>query len=190
MKRNRLAIKLRIEKFIIEELWQHLLVAAIVFTSAWLFNKYSEAVMFCISHTVIRKYFDKQYHCGTTALCLFTTLSIAFFGIASCLPVALSLLSTVPVCFGISWVGYIAQDRIDLALSVQNRAVKKMSEQELRTYCRECGLDDIDEEIVVQRIIHHRKGKDLYDKIGYSKPQMIRREKRIEHKLNIKLKDR
>lgn len=65
-----------------------------------------------------------------------------------------------------------------------------MSEQELRTVCKENLFDAIDEEIVVQRLIYGRKGKELYDKIGYSKPQMIRREKRIEQKLNIKLKER
>lgn len=68
------------------------------------------------------------------------------------------------------------------------RDVYSMEEAELRDYCREYNLDDIDEEIVIQRIVHHLKGKDLYDKIGYSKPQMIRREKRIESILNIKLK--
>ena len=68
--------------------------------------------------------------------------------------------------------------------------VYSMSESELREYCREYNLDQIDEEIVVQRLVQHLKGQELYDKIGYSKPQMIRREKRIESKLNIKLKDR
>ena len=70
------------------------------------------------------------------------------------------------------------------------RTVYSMSESELRDYCKEYNLDLIDEEIVVQRLIHHTKGKELYDKIGYSKQQMLRREKRIESKLNIKLKDR
>lgn len=70
------------------------------------------------------------------------------------------------------------------------RDVYSMSEEGLRAYCKEYNLDPIDEEIVVQRLIHHLKGQELYDKIGYSKPQMLRREKRIESKLNIKLKDR
>ena len=70
------------------------------------------------------------------------------------------------------------------------RDVYSMSEENLRAYCKEYGLDQIDEEIVIQRLIYHLKGQELYDKIGYSKPQMIRKEKRIEEKLNIKLKDR
>lgn len=70
------------------------------------------------------------------------------------------------------------------------RNVYCMEEKELRSLCKSYGLDPINEEIVIQRIVHHLKGKDLYDKIGYSKPQMIRREKYIEEKLSIKLKDR
>lgn len=70
------------------------------------------------------------------------------------------------------------------------RDVYSMSEEQLRAYCKEYSLDPIDEEIVIQRLIYHLKGQELYDKIGYSKPQMIRKEKRIEAKLNIKLKDR
>jgi hypothetical protein len=71
-----------------------------------------------------------------------------------------------------------------------DRSIYRLNEPELREYCRSYNLDQIDEEIVVQRLVYHLKGKDLYDKIGYSKPQMIRREKSIEAKLNIKLKDR
>lgn len=71
-----------------------------------------------------------------------------------------------------------------------DRNVYKLNEPDLREYCRSYNLDKIDEEIVVQRLIYHLRGTALYEKIGYSKPQMIRREKSIEAKLNIKLKDR
>ena len=80
-----------------------------------------------------------------------------------------------------------------MARLLEERSVMRvyaMPEEELRAYCKAHNLDQIDTEIVVQRLIHHLKGKDLYEKIGYSKPQMIRREKAIESKLNIKLKDR
>lgn len=80
---NKSKIKLRLEKFIKEELWQHIIVVAFVFLFAYIFDKYIEAIIFYISHIVIRLYFDKQYHCGTTALCLFTTLTIIFLGIWS-----------------------------------------------------------------------------------------------------------
>ena len=41
--------QLKIEKFFVEELWQLCLVTAFIFICAWVFNKYTEAIMFCIS---------------------------------------------------------------------------------------------------------------------------------------------
>lgn len=46
--------QLKIEKFFVEQLWQLCLVTAFIFFCAWIFNKYTEAVLFCISHLVIR----------------------------------------------------------------------------------------------------------------------------------------
>ena len=117
MKINRVKLQLKLEKFFKYELWQHIIVIAFVFLCGWLFDKIIQAVMFSVAHIVIRKYFDKQYHCGTTATCMFTTLSIAFFGIMYTLPLALSLLSTIPICFLICWIGYVVQDRIFLTTS-------------------------------------------------------------------------
>ena len=128
------------------------------------------------------------------------TNSLVFISI----PLALPLTSNL---FGGLIVGFVVNCGADLVASnffrqsekkeldklrtqLDNRTVYSMTEEDLRSFCRSCNFDYIDEEIVVQRIIYHLKGKELYDKIGYSKPQMIRREKRIESKLNIQLKDR
>ena len=83
------------------------------------------------------------------------------------------------------------EPRYNALVEAKNRMnVYTMSESELRAYCKANLLDEADEEIVVQRLIYRLKGADLYCKIGYSKPQMIRREKRLEERLNIRLKDR
>ena len=88
--KKKLSRKLRVEKFFKEQLWQFLIVTAFISLYAWLFDKWIVSIMFCISHIVIRLHFEKQYHCGTTFICLFTTLTIAFFGIstnsAPCVP--------------------------------------------------------------------------------------------------------
>lgn len=64
----------------------------------------------------------------------------------------------------------------------------ELTEDELQQYCYRKGLDEIDTQIVIQRIVYKLAGQTLYDKIGYSKSQMIRREKRIEQTLETKLK--
>lgn len=156
--------RLKIERFFTEQLWQHCIVVAFVFSCAWLFNKYAEAVMFCLSHFFIRKPFEKQYHCGTTAICLMTTLTIAFFGIATVLPVAASLLSTVPICFGISWVGYIAQDRLDLY--VVNKKLRegnaKSPTEELIARCKAHNYNELKTQMAVRFFILKEKPKDVW----------------------------
>lgn len=151
--------KLKLKEFFKNQLWQHLLVISFVVACAWLFDKYIEAVMFCIGHLVIRRNFDKQYHCETTALCMFTTLTIAFFGIASALPITVSILSTIPVCFFISWLGYIVQDRMDLI--VINRKLKakpQLTDKEVFIQeCKNYRYNDLKTEIAL-RLFYHKQG--------------------------------
>ena len=109
--------------------------------------------MFCVAHVVIRQNFEKQYHCGKTCVCLCTTLTIAFFGIMSCFSVGVSLLSVLPMCFLISWVGYIVQDRIDLMAYNKHKEMYDMTEDELRKYGAEKGLSELQQDILVHRII-------------------------------------
>lgn len=135
--------KLKIEKFFKEQLWQLLIVVAFVCFCAWFFNKPFEAIMFCLAHIVIRQKFDKQYHCGTTCLCLFTTLTILWFGISYLLPMTLSLLSAIPMCFVISMAGYLAQDRIDCKKKLkeyENPNIWTMTDEELIHYCYLKGI--------------------------------------------------
>ena len=164
-------MQLKIEKFFKEQLWQILIVFAFVFTCAWIFDKYIEAILFCISHLVIRAIFEKQYHCGTTAMCLFLTLTIALFGIMYTFPLALSLLSAIPMCWFISWIGYIAQDRIDchkIIKDLKHKTIWQMSEDELVDYCYANGIKGDMIEFVVMKVVHEMKYEEIGKKLGYS----------------------
>ena len=188
MKINRVKLQLNIEKFLKEQLWQMLIVFAFVFMCAWLFNKYVESVLFCISHTIIRMCFDKQYHCGTTALCMFTTLSVAFFGIASTLPISASLLYTIPVCYFISWIGYVVQDRIDCLLVIKkltSKTIWQMSENELVDYCYAKGVRGDMLEFVVMILIYHMNYEEIGNKLGYAVPTLKEWSKICKNKLGI-----
>ena len=162
---------LKIEKFFKEALWQILIVSAFIFFYAWIFDKYIEAILFCVSHTVIRMIFDKQYHCGKTAVCLVTTLSVGFFGILYTLPMAISLLSTIPICFFISWVGYIAQDRLDCYKTIkklQSKTIWEMTENELVDYCYAKGIRGDMLEFVVMVVIHQMKYEEIGKQLKYA----------------------
>ena len=202
MNKKKLENKLKIEKFFTEQLWQHLIVVAFICFYAWLFDKPIEAVMFCVAHTVIRMLFDKQYHCGTTALCLTLTLSIGFFGIASCLPLRVSLLSTIPICFGIAAIGYVVQDRVDTIADlhkaqaeIDNLVAKvyeqerinlyKMTENELRQYGASKMLSEIQQDILVMRVIEHLKISEICSYRNYGRTTIKYHIAEIKRKLNI-----
>lgn len=121
--------------------------------------------MFCLAHIIIRKKFDKQYHCETTALCLITTLTIAFFGIASILPVTISILSTIPICFFISWVGFVAQDRLDL-IFINNKLKQRPELNEKDKFIKQCKdlrYNDLKTQIAVKLFVDKQGIKEVWN---------------------------
>lgn len=162
---------LKIEKFLKEQLWQILLVVGFVSICAWIFNKWIVAIIFCISHLTIRPFFEKQYHCRTTALCLILTLTISFFGIAYCLPLSISLLSAIPIAYFISWIGYIAQDRLDcyeIIKKLKGKTIWEMDENELADYCYAKGIRGDMLEFVIMVVVYQMKYEEIGNKLGYA----------------------
>ena len=188
-----LILKIRIKDFIKQQLWVYLIVFASIALCSWIFNKWIEGIMFCIAHTAIRTAFDKQFHFNTTAYCLTLTLAIIWFAIPITLPLAVSLLSSIPVAFLICFFGYLAQDRLDKAKKIRelnkhnrelldkimHKDIFTMSEEELYAHCRSRGLDETDCKIAYLMIIERLKGKELYEAIGYSERQTKRKRKKI-----------
>lgn len=169
--KNNIRVKLKLEKFIKEEVWQLLLVIAFLFLCGWLFDKIIISVLFAIAHTGIRPKFEKQFHAKKTYLCMVLTLTISFFGIASCLPLTVSLLSVIPICWFISWVGYIAQDRMDcykIITKLQSKTIWQMTENELVDYCYAKGIRGDMLEFVVMIVVHQMKYEDIGKLLRYS----------------------
>lgn len=179
-----------------------LLILAILGTISWCMGAFVEMVIMMSLFLVSKQKYRFKYHCKSSAHCFLLSVGIFSIGLRVALPVHLSYTCSGIVGLFIAYAAqYIAElkfikedyDYIEPRYNVLVENKRKtdlytMNESELRSLCRANLFDEIDEEIVVQRLIYHRKGQDLYNKIGYSKPQMIRREKRIEEKLNIKLK--
>ena len=199
---NKVAVKLALEKFFIEQLWQLVLVVAIISFFAWLLNKPYETIMFCISHLVLRPQFDKQYHCGTVYYCIFTTITVAFLGISTCLPVSISLLSALPVAFFVCWLGYIVQDRFDIIAEnanlekemevlcakikeLSNIDIYRMPEDELRQYGASKGLSEIQQDILVMRVIEHLKISEICSFRNYGRTTIKYHLGEIRKKLGI-----
>ena len=172
---KRIILRLKIEKFIKEQLWQHALVLSIIALFAWLFDKEIEAVCFCLAHFVLRPKMEKQYHKDTTRGCLMLTAAIIFFGILFSIPIGSTLLVSVPLAFFVSWVGYIVQDRIDLQLEnkrLRDKANKPFNpetatEAELVERCRRCGLSAENTALAVEFFIKKTPHKILADRYSW-----------------------
>lgn len=179
-----------------------LLILAILGTIAWFMGSMVEMVIMMTCFLISKQRYRFKYHCKSAFQCLLLSVIVFAIGLRLTLPLSLSY-----TCSGVCGllIAYVAQYIAELKFiredyeyiepkynefveSQRITNIYTMNESQLRLYCRQNLLDGIDEEIVVQRLIHRRRGQDLYEKIGYSKIQMIRREKRIESKLKIKLK--
>ena len=120
---------------------------------------------------------------------MFTTLSIAFFGIMTVLPFAVSLLSTVPVCFLICWVGYIAQDRIDLVIA--NNKLKEglekdsefstdnCTEESLIARCKEIGLSQDNILLAIEFFVKKTKHSKIAASLCVNEASVTRRNYRL-----------
>ncbi len=186
-------LKLVILDFIVGELWIYAIIIGAISLVSWLFNRWVQGLMLCIAHIAIRRVFDKQYHCNTTAGCLSLTLGIIWFSIPITLPIVTSLLSSIPIAFLICFFGFVAQDRVDLIVAVKklqnhvNELMQKLShkdiyamtEQELYEHCRNCGLSEEDCQIAKLVVIDRLKGQELYRAMGYSERNSKRKRKYI-----------
>lgn len=186
-------LKIKIKNFLIYQLWEYALVIGSIMLCAWVFNRWIQGICFSIAHTAIRPNFDKQFHFNTTSYCLSLTEAILWFAIPITLPLAVSLLSSIPIAFLICYFGFIAQDRIDrgqkilklehyindLLAKINHKSIYSMNEQELYEHCRSRGLSDVDCKIAYFIVIERLKGYELYDAINYSERQAKRKRKQI-----------
>lgn len=181
-------LKLRLKDFIKVQLPVHILVIGSVILCAWLFNRWIEAIQFCVAHCFIRSAFDKQFHFHKTYYCLILTLAIIWFAIPITLPITASLLSSIPIAFLICYFGCLAQDRIDLIIAnrklnkyieellsqLNHKDIYSMTDDELYEHCRSRGLSEEECRIAHFVVIDRMKGRELYEAIRYSERQSKR----------------
>ena len=187
--RNKIINRIKFKEFVTERLWQYIFIIAFLLFIGFLLDKIIEAILFAVSHTLIRPTLDKQFHCVQTArqkinyLCLSVTCVIIIFGVYVVLPISVSLVSAVPLAILVSYIGYVMQDRLDLKNKLKPN-IYMLSEEEFKEHCLRCGLTSDEHQIAVEIIRHNLKGETLYNKIGYSKRQTIRIRQKIFAKLN------
>ena len=182
-KNSFLKIRLKTEKFIKEQLWQLLLVVAIILFFAWIFEKYFEAICFCIAHIVIRRNFELQYHSKATSICLLITTFVIFFGIILCIPISLSLLSSIPIAFLVCLIGYLVQYKIEKEKPKTFNA-NACTETELINRCRELNFSEENTKLAVLFFIKKLKHREIASMYCIEEDSVTKAKYRMKKLLN------
>lgn len=134
-----------------------------IFVPSLIFNKWIEGVGFFFAHWFIREQFPMQYHSPTHALCRLITSLVFFFGVSFALPLGLSLFSTIPICYFISWIGFTKKKADDYELKYQRLKEKYCNEKEnLLLKCRQVKLSERDTEIALMYFYEHKTPKEIW----------------------------
>lgn len=130
---------------------------------ALIFNKWIEAVVFVVCHTLVRPQFPRQYHHIIPAMCRLITALVFFFGISFVLPLSWSLASAIPINYFISWVGFEKA-----SADYYQRKCEELQSQlhdtkgELIHRCRLAELSKRDTEIAVKYYYEKMTPKDIW----------------------------
>lgn len=158
--------KLWIKDFIIDELWVYLITFASIALCSWMFDRWIEGIMFVIAHIFIRRVFDKQFHFNSTAYCLTLTCAIIWFAIPITLPIATSILTSIPIAFLICFVGYLAQDRIDLLKSTQGKQrfdFKSCTKDQVIEVCNALGYNKDKQDLAVMFFVDRLSNRQVWE---------------------------
>ena len=179
---------------ILLQLWTLRILLYLVFLSinlayAFLIGKPLELIIVLIAYTVLRWCFPTTWHhkktlnciCySTIGFCIFTTLTI---------PMSISLFGGVLTGYLVSLGLYVVQDRIDTKILLKeftNKTIWKMSEEELRDYCKLKGIKRDRIDFVIYVIIHQWHFPEIADKLGYALDTLKDWSEICKKKLNIK----
>lgn len=98
---------------------------------AFICNKWIEAFSLLVSFFALRYKFDKTYHCSSTGLCTFISISIFWLAIPISLRVEYSFLCGIIISFIICLICYLAQCMVD------NSNLLKEKDKQIEYLCKE-----------------------------------------------------
>lgn len=167
-----------------------------IFVPTLIFGKWVEGVTFLICHTLIRPQYPKEYHHILHSMCRLITSIVFFFGVSFVLPLSLSLVSAIPFCYFISWVGFTKKqaDEYEVKYTKLKAQLEKKkefnvdtcTEAELIERCRELRFSAENTELCIDLFIRKIKQSDIADKLCIEEKSIQQRKRRFKQKLNKK----
>ena len=165
LKQKLLRAKIRARDFITDELWVYIIVIGSISLCSWFTQCWIEGIMFCIAHIYIRKVFNKQFHFYKTGYCLILTLGIIWLCIPISLPVNLSLLSSIPIAFGICLLGWVVQDWIDNneMFHVKQLDIKHLTKEQVIDICNELEYKKDKQDLAIMFFVEKLSNKEVWN---------------------------
>ena len=164
-KQKLLKARIELRDFLKDDLWVYVIVIGSLALCCWVTNKLIEGCMFCVAHLVTRRAFDKQFHLYSSGSCLALTLAIIWIAIPVTLPIYVSLLSSIPIAFGICYIGWLAQDRLDnrKMFHVKQFDIKHLTKEQVIDICNELGYKKDKQDLAIMFFVDKLTNKEVWN---------------------------
>lgn len=167
----------------------YVVILVALFSVSWIFDKVINTIIILMSYGGTRWVFPLTYHAKTDRGCIMFTIGCFSIAIIICLPITISIIGSLMAGMAISTFMFFLQYFLDL-LAEQKAKEKeylyKMNEEELRRHGASKGLSEIQQDILVHRIIEHLKISEICDYRKYGRTTIKYHIGEIKRKLNLK----
>lgn len=167
----------------------YVVILVALFSVSWLFDKVINTIIILMSYGGTRWVFPITYHAKTDRGCIMFSIACFSIGIIICLPINLSIISSVIIGMAISTFMFFLQYFLDLIAeqkAKEKEYLYKMSKEELRQHGASKGLTEIQQDILVHRIIEHLKISEICEYRKYGRTTIKYHISEIKKKLNLK----
>jgi MFS superfamily sulfate permease-like transporter len=167
----------------------YLVILLALFSVSWICDKVINTIIILMSYGGTRWVFLLTYHAKTDKGCIMFTIACFSIAIVIALPINLSIVASVIVGMSISTFLFFLQYFLDLIAeqkAKEKEYLYKMTETELRQHGASKGLSEIQNDILVYRIIENLKISEICEYRNYGRTTIKYHIGEIKKKLNIK----
>lgn len=151
-------------------------------------ERYFETLFLLIAFFSLRNKFPTTFHCNRLLSCGFWTLVVFAIAIPHTLPITISLFSSIIIGFIVDYILYKMQEAVSTATELRklkDKSIWSMEEKELRNYGASNKLSEIQQDILVMRVIEHLKISEICKYRNYCRTTIKYHISQIKYKLNI-----
>lgn len=151
-------------------------------------ERYFETLFLLIVFFSLRNKFPTTFHCDRLLSCGFWTLVVFAIAIPHTLPITISLFSSIAIGCLVDFILYKIQVSVSTATElrkIKERTVWDMTEDELRRYGASKMLSEVQQDILVMRVLQHLKISEICEYRNYGRTTIKYHLAEIKRKLNI-----